>query len=272
MLQSLAGANAILTGGSQGIGPFIARALASEGVNIALVARTEEKLRDVALEVQRSGQRTVWVAADLTAPDAAGDIVARCEEQLGPIDILINNAGLENGGRFAAKTAGELDQVLLTNLRAPLMLTRQVLPGMIDRKRGHIITIASLAGKMALPYAATYSASKAALMAWSASLRVELLGTGVGCTAVTPGFISDAGMFASHKTTAPKFLGQSKPDAVAQAVIRALKEDPHEIVVSARPVKPLQLLYTLSPQLLIKAMGKVGLFDFLRRNFEDQPH
>lgn len=269
MLSSLAGANAILTGGSQGIGPYIARALAAEGINIALVARTEEKLRGVALEVQRPGQRTVCVPADLTAPEAAEDIVARCEEQLGPTDILINNAGLENGGRFVGKSISELDQVLLTNLRATLMLTRRVLPGMIQRKRGHIITMASLAGKMALPYAATYSASKAALLAWSASLRVELLETGVGCTLVTPGFVSDAGMFASHKTTAPRFLGQSKPEAVAQGVIRALKQDPHEVVVSARPVKPLQLLYTLSPPLLIKLMGRVGLFDFLRKNFEE---
>lgn len=271
MLESLSGANAILTGGSQGIGPYIARQLAAEGVNVALVARTEEKLREVALETQRPGQKMVCIPADITAPDAAADIVRRCEAQLGPIDILINNAGLENGGSFCARSTEEIDQVLLTNLRAPLVLTKEVLPGMLERGWGHIVTVASLAGKIALPYAATYSASKAALIAWGASLRVELQGTGVGCTTITPGFIAEAGMFASHGTSAPGYLGQSRPDDVAFAVVKALKEDPAELVVSPRPFKPLQLVYTLSPNLLISVMKKLGLFDFLKRNF-DAPH
>jgi short-subunit dehydrogenase len=270
MLKQLQGANAVLTGGSQGIGPYIARTLVAQGINLALVARNQEKLEGVAAELRGSGARVVTVPADLTEAGVASEIVLRCERELGPVDILINNAGLENGGSFSRKSAEEIQSVLLTNLSAPLLLAHAVLPGMLQRGRGHIVNIASLAGKMAMPYAATYSASKAALMAWGTSVRVELHGSGVSCTTVSPGFIAEAGMFASHNSgPPPAYLSQSRPEDVAEGVLRALREDPIEVVVSGRPIKPLQVAYALAPGLLLKAMRRLGLFDFLRKNFHE---
>ena len=239
--MNIQGSNVLLTGGSQGLGPIIAAGLIEQGANLALVARSRDKLESVAQQLQRPGQKVVAVPADLCASDFAPDLVERCRQQLGPIDIVIHNAGLENGGSFVKRSAAEIEQVIQTNLLAPLQLTRCLLPEMLERGQGHIVTVASLAGKMALPYAATYSASKAALLAWSASLRVELRNTGVGCSLVTPGFIAETGMFAAHGSQAPSYLGQKRPQDVARAVLLAISENRHEVVVSARPNKPLQV-------------------------------
>lgn len=266
--MNIQGSKILLTGGSQGLGPFIAEALLAQGANLALVARSRDKLESVASRLQRPGQVVVAIPADLCSNDFAPHLVSRCEQHLGPIDIVIHNAGLENGGTFLNRSADEIERVLQTNLLAPLLLTRCLLPGMVQRGQGHIVTIASLAGKMALPYAATYSASKAALLAWSASLRVELRNTGVGCSLVTPGFIAEAGMFASHGSRAPSYLGQKRPQDVAQAVLRAVRENRHEVVVSARPSKPLQVAYALAPQFLIRVMERLGLFRFLENHFD----
>lgn len=264
MLSSLRNRNAILTGGSRGLGPLIAEALAAEGINLALVARTPEPLEEVASRFPNC----VAIPADLSDTVQVETAVAEARAQLGDIDILINNAGVEHGGSFRSRTSEELEQVIATNLTAPVLLSRLLLPGMLERGQGHIVTIASLAGKIALPYAATYSGTKAALTAWSQSLAIELAGTGVSSSVVNPGFVSETGMFASHGIKAPAYLSEVSPRQVVAAVLTALKEGPPEIVVSGRPFKPLAVLHAVAPQTLQALMRRLGLFDFLRKHFD----
>lgn len=270
MLPTLKGAKALLTGGSQGIGPHIARALAKEGMSVALVARSADKLEQVARELAAYGVQTVALPADLTATGDYPHLVQRAEAALGPLDILINNAGFEGGGSFTRKAPAELERVIQTNVTAPILLARAVLPGMLARRRGHIVTIASVAGKLGYPYAATYSATKAAVISWNNSLRVELLETGVSCSVVSPGYIEGEGMFANHGAETPAALGASKPADVAAGVLRALRQGSSDIIVAPRPVRLLQILSLLAPTLVIKIMKRQGFFDFSRKMLDKE--
>lgn len=270
MLPTLKGANALLTGGSQGIGPHIARALAKEGVNVALVARSADKLEQVAREIAALGVKAVALPADLMATGDYPQLVQRAEAALGPLDILLNNAGFEGGGSFTRKEPAELERVIQTNVTAPILLTRAVLPGMLARRRGHVVTIASVAGKLGYPYAATYSGTKAAVIAWSNSLRVELLDTGVSCSVVSPGYIEGEGMFANHGAKTPAALGASQPAEVAAGVLRALKQGQNDVIVAPRPVRFLQILSLLAPNLLLQIMKRQGFFDFSRKMLDKE--
>lgn len=268
MIPQLRGANALLTGGSQGLGPLIARELAQAGVNLALAARSAEKLRAVAAEVAALGVTAVAIPADLTREADRLDLVARAAEALGPMDILINNAGLEPIGRFVRRTASEIEQAVTTNLTAPALLARAVLPGMLERRRGHIINMASLAGKLGLPYNAIYGATKAALLAWSHALAVELEGTGVSVSVVAPGYVSEVGMFSRHNAVAPGLLGESTPGDVVRGVMKALRTGATEVIVNPRPFQPVHAAYILAPRLLLAVMRRLGVMDFFRRTYD----
>jgi short-subunit dehydrogenase len=202
-MKNLRGKNAILTGGSRGMGPVIGRALAREGVNLVLVARTEGLLKEVAADLARVGVRTLAKPADLTDPEARRRLVAEATAELGPIDLLVNNAGVDQVGLFTDFSEADIARMVENNVTTPLMLTRLVLPGMLQRRRGHIVTLAALAGKKGGAYISTYSATKAALIEWNSALREELAGTGVGASVICPSFVSDVGMFAGYKEHAP---------------------------------------------------------------------
>ena len=265
MTTPLQGATALLTGGSQGIGPFIARALAVHGVNLALAARSAAALDEVARDVATLGVRCVAVPADLTRAADRERLVDEVERVLGPVDILVNNAGVEHGGRFATRSPSEIVQLVETNVTAPMLLARRVVPGMLARRRGHIVNVASLAGKVGYPYAAVYGATKAALIAWGNAMRVELEGTGVGVTTVSPGYVKGAGMFAAHYVKPPASLGETTPEAVAQAVVRALREDPIGIDVSPRPFWPVQAMFAAAPRQTLALFRRLGVLDYMKR-------
>ncbi|MBP7694024.1 MAG: SDR family NAD(P)-dependent oxidoreductase [Anaerolineales bacterium] len=259
------GATALLTGGSQGLGPHLARALVERGVNVALAARSADKLRAVAADLAGRGGRVVALAADVTGAADRERLVSAAEAALGPLDLLINNAGVEINGRFADKPPAEIDQIIATNVSAPLQLTRLVLPGLLARRRGHIITVASIAGKMGTPFGSVYGASKAALLAWNWALRVELEGTGVSATALTPGFVTDTGLFAYHQTPAHPMLGTSTPADVVRGLVRAVEHNPVEVVVAARPFWLFQTLNIFSPRLVMRLNQLTGVRAFLQK-------
>jgi short-subunit dehydrogenase len=265
MVAPLAGAAGLVTGGSRGLGPYIARALAGAGVRVAIAARSAEPLARVASAITAAGGRCVPVAGDITREDDRARLIGETERALGPLDILVNNAGVEHGGRFARRTPTEIAQLIDTNVTAPLQLTRLVLPGMLERRRGHVVTIASLAGKVGYPYAAVYGGTKAALLAWTSALRVELEGTGVSASVVSPGYVKGAGMFEAHYVKPPRVLGETTPDAVAAGVLRALQEDAIEIVVAGRPFWPVHALYTVAPRPMLALFRRLGLFDYMKR-------
>jgi len=257
-MKDLKGKNAVLTGGSQGIGPYIARALASEGVNLVLAARSADKLESVAKELTKLGTRVIAIPTDITDEPQRVVLLKRAAAELGQIDILVNNAGVVYYSRFSRQEKAEMVQDIEINLMAPLFLTREVLPDMLERGTGHIVNIASLAGKKGIPYEAVYSASKAGLIEWSNALRLELEGTGVDVSVVCPVYVSKVGMFAVHGLPAPRLAGSSTPEGVANAVIKALKKNLQEVLVRPGPTRPLYALNALSPRLgnlILKIMG-----------------
>ena len=262
-MKELRGKNAIITGTSRGIGPYIGRALAREGVNLAVAARSAEELEAVANELAALGVRTVAIPTDVTDDAARRALVERAEAELGPIDILVNNAGMEQVSRFARQAPEVIVKIIETNLIGSMLLARQMLPGMLERRRGHIVNMASLAGKKGTGYIAVYSATKAALIEWTAALRTELEGSGVGASVICPGFVSEAGMFVGYGRPAPRLTGTVRPERVGSAVVRAIRNDLQEVLVSPSPIRPLLALNTLAPGLgnaVVKRMGVVGLF------------
>lgn len=271
MLPELRNTNAILTGASHGIGPTIGRVLAQAGVNLVLAARSGDELERVAAQLMPLGVKAVAIPVDLAQGGDCDRLVRAAEEALGPIDILVNNAGIGGGGSFIALEPTQIERVIALNLEAPLRLTRSLLPGMVERERGHIVSVASLGGKVGFPYSGVYGATKAGLLTWNTALHVELTGTGVSASAVTPGYVSDVGMHAIKKRRAPWYLGEVKPEAVAQAVLRVLRTGELEVVVTQVPFRPIHLTYVLSPRALVWLMRRMGFAKYAQKSYVHKP-
>ncbi len=272
-MRDLRGKNAILTGGSMGLGVHIARALAREGVNLALAARSADKLEAVADEVAALGVRAIAVPTDVSKAADREALVARAEAELGAIDILINNAGVEQIIAFDDETPENITRTIEVNLLATMLLTKLVLPAMLARKQGHIISMASLAGKKGAAYIASYSASKAGLIVWNSALRGELRGSGVSASVICPGYVSEVGMFARHRRRAPLMMGEPKPEQVAKATVRAIKRDLPEVIVNPLPTRLLFAINALSPRLgsaIIRQIGVVAMQRDIAQNYKGE--
>ena len=263
-MDNLEGRAAIVTGATGGIGREICFALAREGVRQLLVARQVDALEQLRDELLAGGAEVEFTSCDVTDPDQRRNLPRRARGAFGQIDILINNAGIEEIIRFEKQSLEMLEATILTNLMAPLLMTREALPFMLERGYGSIINVGSLAGRLGMPFAATYAASKAALNEWSLSLYAELAGTGVHVAAVIPGFVREAGMFARKGRPAPALLGTCRPQEVADAVIEAIRRQVPELIVSGRPTRPLATLKTWSPGLLLRLSQRLGIVRFLQ--------
>jgi short-subunit dehydrogenase len=262
MISQIRGKTVLLTGGSRGIGPFIARALAREGANLSIVALDAKPLETVAKELIGLGVRAISISGDITRASDRAAIVEQTKKEFGQIDILINNAGIGNWGVFSKQTESDMSKVVDTNLIAPMFLTRAVLPEMLARKSGHIVNISSLAGKKGVPFEAVYSCSKGALAQWSNALRLELENTGVHVSLVFPGYISKVGMFAEYGVPAPKMAGSVTPESVSRAVVQSIHHNSVELILSPGPTRLLYALNELSPSLgdwILKVYGVVKL-------------
>ena len=143
----------------------------------------------------------------------------------------------------------EIIKIINLNLISAMELTKQVLPGMLKTKSGHVVNIASLGGKKGEAYNVPYAASKGGMIMWADALRQELYDSGVNISVICPGFIAEAGMFHDAQGEVPPMLGTSKPEEVARAVVRAIKENKAEIIVNKGPMKPLLAIGQLSPAL-----------------------
>ena len=174
--MKLAGTRAVVTGASRGLGSALATELAARGARVVLVARSREPLEKLAAEIDGEA-----FPADLADRTAIETVVAAIEAE-GPIDVLVNNAGIDLTGGFTEAAADDIAQLIAVNLLAPMLLSRAVVPGMVRRGRGHILNVSSLAGTNALPGVTPYSASKAGLSHFTAGLRADLKGTAVRTT------------------------------------------------------------------------------------------
>jgi len=174
--MKLPGARVVVTGASRGIGAALATELAARGARVVLVARSAEPLEKLA-----AGLGGEAFAADLTAASAIEPLVRRIEAA-GPIDVLVNNAGVDLTGDLVTLPTDDIVGLLALNLRAPILMCRAVIPGMRNRGRGHIVNVSSLGGTNAVPGLAPYSASKAGLSHFTAGLRADLKGTPITTT------------------------------------------------------------------------------------------
>ena len=189
-MESLQGKNALITGAGKGIGRALAIALAQEGVNVGLVARTEANLQKVAGELKAYPIRTVVATADVASITAVNAAVAMVKAELGSIDILINNAGISSFGSFMELDPERWEQIVKVNLFGPYYMTRAVLPDMIENKKGDIVNISSTAGKSGNAVTSAYSASKFALIGMSESLMQEVRKHNIRVTTLTPSTIA----------------------------------------------------------------------------------
>ena len=185
-MESLKGKVALITGAGKGIGRAVAIALASEGVNVGLVARTEKDLQSVASEVKELGVKASIATANVSDINSVNIAVEKIQKELGNIDILINNAGTAAFGKFLELEPSEWENQIKVNLFGVYYVTRAVLPQMIERKTGDIINISSTAGLKGNAVTSAYSASKFAVMGLTDSLMLEVRKHNIRVTALTP--------------------------------------------------------------------------------------
>jgi len=249
----LNGRRVLLTGASRGIGANLARAFADRGAELALVARPSDQLDQVAKET--GGTAYPCDLADL-------DAIPALVEEVGPVDLLVNNAGVANVGWYLDRTQDEIDQMTAVNLLAPMRLCRLVIPGMIERGRGQVVSISSMAAVFAPPGLATYSATKAGLSHFTAGLRADLRDHPITFTTVTLASVStemddEARAYGPMRALAGSSKGRDitpMADFVA-AVVKGVEADRPEVRVPAA-MAPLAML-TNAPR-------KVGRLVFKR--------
>jgi short-subunit dehydrogenase len=268
-MRDLRGATAIVTGASRGLGPTIARFLATEQMKLVLAARSATDLERVATELRRScAGRIIVVPTDVTNHAQLQVLVAAAQEEFGSIDLLVNNAGAVTLDAYHRLTWEQVEDVLQVDLVAPMLLTKLVLPGMLTRRRGHIVNIGSLVGKVGLGNQEAYSSSKAGMIAFTQALRASYRGSGVSASAISPGFVTSEGMFRRFQETsqfgAPPLFGVSSPEDVARAVVWAVKHDAQEVLVSPRPIRLMLAFQALFPGLSERLLSRVGGDIFVR--------
>ncbi|WP_420153612.1 3-ketoacyl-ACP reductase [Siphonobacter sp.] len=189
-MQSLQGKLALVTGAGKGIGRAIALALAAEGVNVALLARSNDSLKEVAAAVEALGTKAYPVSADVADRNSVETAINQIQTTAGPIDILINNAGTASFGSFLELEPETWENIIQVNLMGVYYATRAVLPSMIENQSGDIINIASTAGQRGAARTSAYSASKFAVLGLTESLMQEVRKHNIRVTALTPSTVA----------------------------------------------------------------------------------
>jgi short-subunit dehydrogenase len=254
--MQLHGRRALVTGASGGIGGAIVRRLQSEGVVPILTARREPMLRELARE---TGAEVV--VADLSDPVS----VMRLAEEAGEVDVLVANAGVDSAEDLTDLQPEHIERIVAVNLTAPAILAAQFAPEMRARGAGHIVFIASMAAKVATcGNGPMYTATKWGLRGLALSLRDALKASGVGVSAIFPGPISGAGMFASTGVKLPAAVRANTPEQVAGAVVTAIERNVAEIDVAAPPLRFGGLLSGVAPT-FVSALARRQGADNVRR-------
>jgi 3-oxoacyl-[acyl-carrier protein] reductase len=234
-MSALTGRKAIVTGAGRGIGMAIARALAGEGAQVVLAARTRSEIEALAVSVRKGGGVAWAVPTDITDEVQVRRLVEEAVHCMGGIDILVNNAGMGIFKSVVDLTAEEMDRMWMVNVRGVFLATRAVLPHMIARRKGDIVTIASLAGKNIFTGGAGYAATKWALRGFMGSLMLEVRQHNIRTLTVFPGSV-DTGF--SPKSQSGQHITQ--PEDVAQAAVFALSSAARTMVseIDLRPTNP----------------------------------
>jgi NAD(P)-dependent dehydrogenase (short-subunit alcohol dehydrogenase family) len=216
----------LVTGASRGIGLAIARSLAMMGANVALCARDDRKLQSLVSELEREGCKALPVPADVSRASDVSSAVQKTEQALGPIEILVNNAGIGYFAPVQETSEENWDAVIDTNLKSVFLLSKAVAPGMIRLHRGHIINIASLAGKSAFAGGSIYCASKWGLLGLTQCMAEDLRPYGIRVSAICPGSVNTE--FSPHIGKDPAKMLQAED--VAHAVEAIVTQEPQSFI------------------------------------------
>lgn len=222
----------LITGGSSGIGQALAEMLATCGARIGLMGRDAKRLESVAAQCRKQGSaRVAWSQAEIVDCEAVQIAVRNLEAQLGPCDVMIASAGIHRFSDALSLNPAAANEVIATNVNGVFNAFGAVLPGMIERDRGHLVAIASIAGIIALPMVAAYSASKAAVISLCRSLRTDLRNKHVRVTTVLPGFV-DTPMIGDHdRSNISKIL---TPQDAAARILKAVERGRDTLAFPAR--------------------------------------
>ena len=228
---------AIITGSGRGIGRAIAERFAREGAAVLLNSRTEKELQQTADAIQQAGGRAAYVVGNVAEASTVEKLVATARKQWGQVDILVNNAGIYGSVKpLTELTAQEWDRILAVNLRSAFLLTRAVLPGMIERRRGVILNISSISGKHAFPFSAAYAASKAGMDALTRTAAAEVGRQGVRVNALCPGPIAGTRMWDELGPALSEKMGISRQeleDVVLGSILQGRRQTPEEVAAAA---------------------------------------
>jgi len=250
-MRNLAEKRVLVTGGASGLGLAIARRFAAAGARLVLADIDAKALEAAAAGLALDGGRVATCPMDVAVPDSVAAARDRIHREGGPIDVVVNNAGVVFGGRFADVALERHLHTYRVNLLGAVIVTRAFLPDLVARPEGHLVNVASASGLIALPYAATYASSKWGLIGFSDSIRVELALDGhrhVGVTTVCPSYVT-TGLFAGARP--PLATRALDPDAVAALVVRAVRRN--------RPFVLTPWIVRITPPL--KALLPTRIFD-----------
>ncbi len=247
--MQIAGSKVLLTGATGGLGQAIARALRAKGGELILTGRRLDVLEPLASELSARA-----LAVDL-AEQAA---VERLLDEAGEVDILVANAALPASGLLDSFTLAQIERALDVNLLAPIAMAHRLAPQMRERGRGHLLFMSSLSGKTGTAGSSIYNASKFGLRGFAMAMRAELHDTGVGVSAVFPGFIREAGMFADAQVTLPRGVGTRSPDDVAKATVQAIERNRGEVDVAPLPLRLGSTFSGIAPEIAAAVTRKTG--------------
>lgn len=243
--MELQGAIVVVTGASSGIGESAALLFAREGSRVVLAARRLERLEALADRIRARGGDALPVRCDVAERWCLGDLAARTEEAYGRCDVLVNNAGIPGGGPFRRLTAEQVEHVVRVNLLGVMLGTQAFLPMLLQQGRGHVVNVASLAGRFATPGSSVYGATKHAVVAFSESLYYELKPFGILVTTVNPGFTRTEGF---PQDDIPPRLVMSR-EHVAEVIVDVVRRGRAPEVSVPRALGAAQAFRVLTPPL-----------------------
>lgn len=228
---------AIITGASSGIGAQIAYALAAQGANVVLTARREDTLNSIRDQIIADGGQALVVPGDITLASTAETIVAQTLKTFGTVDILINNAGYAPPALLHEMDEDVWDTTLAVCLKSVYLMTHAVLPTLLEKNTGHILSISSVAGKNGYPRRTAYCAAKWGLQGFSAALREEIQDTDINVYTVNPGPVATEWWDTADDSQSDEVMARMiQPETIAEAVVYALSQ-PENILIDEMVVK-----------------------------------
>ena len=222
------GATMLITGASSGIGAALARAASSRGARVALVARRRDRLEEVLADCQQHVAGSTMRVADLGDVDLAERVALETWDELGHLDVLVNNAAMPKRRHATRLSPEEVERVMRVNFFSPARMTLALLPRMLERGSGTIVNVSSLGGRLGIPREAAYCASKFALCGWSEALHTDLAGTGVSIRLINPGAI-DTEIWEQPDNERPMYDGPKETaESVAEGILAAIEGESFE--------------------------------------------